>query len=74
MSGADAFKVESVVVEVLRNGTYRLELANGHRVLGFVVGRAKLTFGTLQLGDKVKLQMSPHDLSQGRILLDRQRI
>jgi translation initiation factor IF-1 len=74
MSGADAFKVEGVVVEVLRNGTYRLELANGHKVMGFVAGRAKLTFSGLRLGDKVKLQMSPHDLSQARIVLDSKKI
>lgn len=69
MSGVDAFRVEGVVLEVLPNGTFRVELANGHRLLAFVAGKkARLSFGPLVPGDKVKLQLSPFDLSQGRIL------
>jgi translation initiation factor IF-1 len=70
MPGADAFEVEGLVVEVLPNKTYRVELANGHRVLAFVPGRRRLNFASLVLGDKVKLKMSPYDLSEGRILLE----
>jgi translation initiation factor IF-1 len=69
MSGNDAFRVEGVVLEALANGTYRVELANGHRLLAFVAGRAKPGFRPLVPGDKVKLQLTPFDLSQGRILL-----
>jgi len=69
MSRDDAFRVEGVVLEVLLNGTYRVELANGHRLLAFVAGKAKSSFGPLVPGDKVKLQLTPFDLSQGRILL-----
>ncbi len=69
MPGADAIKVEGVVVEVLPNKTYRVELANGHRLLGFVPGRARLNFVRLAAGDRVKLEMSPYDLSQGRIVV-----
>jgi translation initiation factor IF-1 len=69
MPGADAIKVEGVVVEALPNKTYRVELANGHRVLAFVPGRARLQFVRFALGDKVKLEMSPYDLSEGRIVL-----
>ena len=66
MPRADAIEVEGVVVEVLPNKTYRVELANGHRVLAFVSGRARLNFVRFALGDKVNLEMSPYDLSQGR--------
>ena len=70
MAGADAFQVEGVVREAFPNGTYRVELANGHRLLAFVAGRARQNFAGLVSGDKVKLQLSPYDLSQGRILVE----
>jgi len=71
---ADAFQVEGSVMEVLPNGTYRAELANGHRLLAFVTGRAKKDFAGLQSGDKVKLQLTPYDLSVGRILTETKTI
>jgi translation initiation factor IF-1 len=71
---ADAFQVEGSVIEVLPNGTYRAELANGHRLLAFVTGRAKRNFAGLQSGDKVKLQLTPYDLSVGRILTETKTI
>ena len=70
MSGQDAFRVEGVVTEALPNGTYRVELANGHRLLGFVTGKARSSF-VARPGQKVKLQLSPYDLSQGRILVEK---
>jgi translation initiation factor IF-1 len=69
MPRADAIEVEGVIVEVLPNKTYRVELANGHRVLAFV-SRARLNFVRFALGDKVNLEMSPYDLSQGRIRVE----
>lgn len=71
---ADAFQVEGRVMEVLPNGTYRAELANGHRLQAFVTGRAKKNFAGLQSGDKVKLQLTPFDLSVGRILTETKTI
>ena len=71
MAGEDAFRVEGVIVEALNNGTYRARLANGHLVRVFVAGRAKRSFPGLIPGDRVKLQMSPHDLSEGRIVVER---
>ena len=68
MSGNDAFKVEGLILEALPNGTYRAELANGHRLLAFVAGRKRLTV-KFNAGDRVNLQLSPFDLSEGRILL-----
>jgi len=47
--------------------TYRVELSNGHRLLAFVAGKARLNFAKLSLGEKVTLEMSPYDLSHGRI-------
>jgi translation initiation factor IF-1 len=68
MPRTDAIKVEGVVVEVLPNKTYRVELSNGHRLVGFIPGRARLKFVRLGLGNKVRLEMSPYDLSEGRIV------
>jgi translation initiation factor IF-1 len=70
MARASGIEVEGVVVEALPNTTYRVELANGHRLLAFVAGKARLSFARLALGDRVKLQMSPYDLSQGRIVTE----
>ncbi len=74
MAGENAFQVEGVIVEALPNKTYRVELSNGHRVLGFVAGRAKRSFAGLAPGARVKLQMSPYDLSEGRVILETERI
>jgi translation initiation factor IF-1 len=70
MPGDDAFKVEGRVMEVLPNGTCRAELKNGHRLTAFVAGRTKKIFVGLKTGDKVKLQLTPYDLSVGRILTE----
>ena len=70
MAGEEAFRVEGRVMEALPNGTFRVELENGHRLTAFVAGRAKKNFAGLQPGDKVKLQLTPYDLSVGRILME----
>jgi translation initiation factor IF-1 len=70
MAGKDAFQVEGRVIEAMPNGTYCAELENGHRLTAFVAGRAKKNFAGLKPGDKVKLQLTPYDLSVGRILLE----
>jgi translation initiation factor IF-1 len=69
MAGESAFKVEGIVVETLPHRLYRVELSNGHKVLAYATGRAKQSF-TAKAGDKVKLQMSPYDLSEGRIVVE----
>jgi translation initiation factor IF-1 len=68
VSGTDAFQVEGLVLEVLSERTFRLELANGHRLLGFVSRKTRATQADLAPGKKVRLQLSPFDLSQGCIL------
>ena len=67
----NAIEVEGVVVEVLSNGTYQVELANGHRVRAFLTGKARLNFARLVAGEIVVLEMSPYDLSVGRIIAER---
>ena len=69
MARENAIKVEGAVVEVLPNKTYRVELPNGHRVLAYVTGRARMSFSRLATGEKVCLEMSPYDLSEGRIVV-----
>jgi translation initiation factor IF-1 len=61
-------------MEALPNRTYRVELANGHRLIAFVAGRAKQRFAGARAGDRVTLQMSPYDLSQGRIIVETKQI
>ena len=68
MPGRDAFKVEGCLTEVLPNGTYRAELKNGHRLTAFVAGKAKKQFAGLKAGDKITMQMTPFDLSTGRVI------
>ena len=70
MAGDEAFKVEGRVMKSLANGTYRAELANGHCLTAFVAGKMKKNFAGLKTGDKVKLQLTPYDLSVGRILVE----
>jgi translation initiation factor IF-1 len=74
MAGKDAFIVEGVVIEARPNRTFWVELANGHRLLAFVAGRAKQRFAGLVPGDKVKMQLTPYDLSVGRILVETKTI
>ncbi len=69
MARENAIETEGVVVEALPNKTYRVELANGHRLLGYVPGRAHAQVTRLAPGDRVRLEVSPYDLSEGRILV-----
>jgi translation initiation factor IF-1 len=69
MAREGAIKAEGVVVEVLPNTMYRVELANGHRLLAYVAGKARLSFARLAPGAKVRLELSPYDLSAGRIVV-----
>jgi translation initiation factor IF-1 len=68
--GEDAFRVEARVNEALPNGTFLAELANGHRLTAFVASRDQRNFAGLRAGDTVRLQLTPYDLSVGRILVE----
>lgn len=71
MPGEDAIRLEGTVVEVLKEATlFRVELVNGHRLLGHVSRRRRQEAGELRAGDKVDLEMSPFDFSKGRIVLE----
>jgi translation initiation factor IF-1 len=63
----DSIKVEGKVVELLPNTMFRVELPNGHRLLAHISGKMRLHFIRLLPGDKVMVEMSPYDLSKGRI-------
>ena len=67
MARDDAIRVEGTVVEVLPNTMFRVELPNNHRVLAHISGKMRLHFIRLLPGDKVTVEMSPYDLSKGRI-------
>lgn len=71
MAGKDAFQVEGVIAEVLSPKTYRIELPNGHRLLGFEAVRMASSAARFRVGTRVKLQLSPFDLSEGRILVEK---
>ena len=69
----EAFRVEGRVIEAAANGTYRVELKNGHRLTAFAAGRTKKNFAGLKPGDPVTLQLTPYDLSMGRLILETTR-
>jgi translation initiation factor IF-1 len=67
MSREDLIEVEGVVEEALPNAMFRVVLDNGHKVLAHVSGKMRMHFIRILPGDKVKLELSPYDLSRGRI-------
>ena len=67
MGKKEAIEVEGVVVEALPNATFRVELANGHRVLAHISGKIRVHYIRVLPGDKVLIELSPYDLSRGRI-------
>ena len=69
MSKADVIEIEGVVVEKLPNAMFKVELENGHIVLAHISGKLRMNFIKILPGDKVTLEMSPYDLSKGRIFL-----
>ena len=63
----EAIEVEGKVIESLPNASFRVELANGHDVLAYVSGKLKLNFIRVLPGDRVLVELSPYDLTRGRI-------
>jgi translation initiation factor IF-1 len=63
----DAIEVEGVVTETLPNAYFRVELANGHKILAHLSGKMRMNFIKIFPGDKVKVELSPYDLKKGRI-------
>ena len=62
-----AIEIEGRVVEPLPNAMFRVELENGHRVLAHVSGKMRMNFIRILPGDRVKVELSPYDLTRGRI-------
>ena len=67
MSKEDLIEVEGVVAEALPNAMFRVELENGHKVLAHISGKIRMHFIRILPGDKVKVELSPYDLTRGRI-------
>jgi len=68
MPKEEAIEVEGTVVESLPNAMFRVELENGHKVLAHVSGKMRMNFIKILPGDKVKMELSPYDLTRGRII------
>jgi translation initiation factor IF-1 len=68
MPKEDAIRVEATVRESLPNAMFRVELANGHKVLAHVSGKMRMHFIRILPGDRVTLEISPYDLTKGRIV------
>ena len=67
MSKEDVIEVEGVVTESLPNTLFKVELKNGHEVLAHISGKLRMNYIKILPGDKVKVELSPYDLSRGRI-------
>ena len=67
MTKKETIEVEGIVVEPLPNAMFRVELPNGHKVLAHISGKIRLHYIKILLGDKVLIELSPYDLSRGRI-------
>ena len=68
MSKQDVLEVEGKVVEALPNAQFKVELPNGHVVLAVISGKLRMNFIRILPGDKVTIEMSPYDLTKGRII------
>ena len=69
MANANQIQTRGTVVEILKHGAYRVELANGHRCIARASGDLRLNFVRLAAGDRIDLEFHPYDLSRGRIII-----
>jgi translation initiation factor IF-1 len=67
MGKQDAIEIEGTVVDALPNAMFKVELVNGHQILAHVSGKIRINFIRVLPGDKVLVELSPYDLSRGRI-------
>lgn len=63
----EVLELEGTVVETLPNANFKVELENGHQILAHISGKLRMNFIKILPGDKVKIEMSPYDLTRGRI-------
>ena len=67
MAKEDVIEVEGTVVEALPNTIFKVELENGHQILAHISGKLRMNYIKILPGDKVKVELSPYDLTKGRI-------
>ena len=68
MSKADVIEIEGTVIENVNNAMFQVELENGHQVLAHISGKLRMNYIRILPGDKVTIELSPYDLSKGRII------
>ena len=68
MSKDDVIETEGVIVEALPNATFKVKLSNGHMITAYLSGKLRMNYIKIIPGDSVKLEMSPYDLTKGRII------
>ena len=68
MAKEDVIEVEGTVVETLPNTNFKVELENGHQILAHISGKLRMNYIRILPGDKVTLELSPYDLTKGRII------
>ena len=67
MSKEDVLEVEGTILEALQNAQFKVELSNGHQILAHISGKLRMNYIRILPGDKVTVEMSPYDLTKGRI-------
>ena len=67
MAKEDVIEVEGIITEALPNTQFRVELDNGHNVLAHISGKMRMNYIRILPGDRVKVELSPYDLSRGRV-------
>ena len=67
MAKEDVIEVEGIITEALPNTLFKVQLKNGHEILGHISGKLRMNYIKILPGDKVKVELSPYDLSKGRI-------
>lgn len=67
MAKQDAIEVDGTILEALSNAMFRVQLQNGHEIIAHISGKMRMHYIRILPGDKVKVEMSPYDLSKGRI-------
>lgn len=67
MSKEEIIEVEGTVIEALPNAMFQVELENGHKILAHISGKLRMNFIRILPGDKVTIELSPYDLTRGRI-------
>ena len=68
MSKQSAIEQDGTIVEALSNAMFRVELENGHEIIAHIAGKMRMHYIKILPGDKIKVEMSPYDLSKGRIV------